>query len=116
MISLHERFTCGDCHLLANAINELTGWSVCTFLSSDEPETHAFVKMPDGRYLDIEGASSGWELLDRWRETEIREWGSFQDLCEASPEWSLIEWPNSPKIAMKTAKQLLWHGKTRIAS
>lgn len=51
-----ERFTCGDCHIFARAMNRCTGWELQTFYNGSEPDGHAFVVTPDGRRVDIEGA------------------------------------------------------------
>jgi hypothetical protein len=52
-----ERFTCGDCHVLAMAIHKKTGWPTYCFLGkwSMIPDVHAFVITPDGEALDNYG-------------------------------------------------------------
>lgn len=65
-----ERFTCGDCHFLARAIQKRTGWPIHAFVypdHSDEPYLHAFVVMRDGRVLDVQGACTIDELRVRWK-------------------------------------------------
>lgn len=108
MISLNERFTEGDCHVLARAIHEITGWPMATFASGKYPVTHAFVAMPDGRYLDIEGVSTREELLAHWKEKEITHWDTVGALRAASSIWvDNPTWPASERIAQKIAKRLV---------
>ena len=62
-------FTRGGCLVLADLISEATGWPVCSLTTEDEPDgpdIHAFVRTPDGKYLDIEGVHTEEEMLDRW--------------------------------------------------
>jgi hypothetical protein len=60
---LVERFTEGDCALLAVAVCDLLPGSK---IALDADEYHAFVRLPDGRYLDIEGARSHREIAAQW--------------------------------------------------
>lgn len=69
------RFTAGDCHILARAIQRRTGWPIYTFHSKLEamlrPTSgglHAFVVMPDGRALDVKGAQPLDAFCKAWRE------------------------------------------------
>lgn len=111
--SLLTRFTEGDCHILARAIHEATGWPMATFVSEDgEPDLHAFVKLPNGRFLDIEGISTEMDMYTRWMpcRRQIALWHSVEELFDAAPNWiEWIEWPSSPKIAPRAAHDLLWH-------
>jgi hypothetical protein len=68
-----ERFTCGDCHVLAMAIHKKTGWPTYCFLGkwSMIPDVHAFVITPDGEALDIDGKRPVEALLDEWNQEEI---------------------------------------------
>lgn len=62
-----EDFTAGGCSLLAEAIHEITGWELACFWDGFRPCGHAFVRTPDGRYLDITGVHTHREMLDsRW--------------------------------------------------
>lgn len=62
-----EAFTCGDCHILAAEIARVTGWPLCAFRDDEgEPEAHAFVRMPDGRLLDVEGAHEPDKFIKAW--------------------------------------------------
>lgn len=112
-ISLRTRFTEGDCHILARAIHEATGWPIATFSYDGGPDTHAFVQMPDGRYLDIEGTFTRKQMLDRWtiKPRVILHFDSVAALHAADEGWTeSIEWPSSRKIAERVARKLLWHG------
>lgn len=53
-------FTRGACWILAEEISRVTGWEIRVFYP---PYPHAFVRTPDGKYLDIEGLRSGGELM-----------------------------------------------------
>lgn len=70
-----KTFTTGDCYILAETISEQTGWPECAFATDWFPQgsVHAFVKCPDGKYLDIEGRHSRVELEDRWGYCDITE-------------------------------------------
>lgn len=62
-----ERFTLGDCHFLAHAIEKLTGWEMHCFVDGcDVPIDHAFVITPDGRALDVQGLHTLDDLCSRW--------------------------------------------------
>jgi hypothetical protein len=61
-----EDFTYGGCALLAEAIHEATGWTLACFWDGFRPCGHAFVQLPDGRYLDITGPHTHREMLDSW--------------------------------------------------
>ena len=79
---LYERFTLGDCDILANAISERTGWPVIYF--EGYRGGHAVVQLPDGRYLDVGGIQTRAELDEVWDfpdETEPWElWCDYRDL------------------------------------
>ena len=63
-----ERFTRGACFILAEVINDQTGWPICAFWNESEEEIdyHVFVQKPDGNYLDIRGSQTRQELLEWW--------------------------------------------------
>jgi hypothetical protein len=65
--SLLERFTEGDCHILAVRIHRLTGWPLATFADDGFPHTHCFVQCPDGEYLDVEGKRPEAAFRDAWK-------------------------------------------------
>lgn len=68
-----QRYTEGDCHILAREIHYLTDWSMVSF-GSGYPDTHAFVKLPpittsshpSRYYLDVNGVQSTSQMYDRW--------------------------------------------------
>ncbi len=117
MLSLRERFTEGDCHILALAIHKATGWGFATFAytcaGGEFPDLHAFVVMPDGRCLDIDGVCTQSELLVRWEcSGHIHVW-DLDTVTDEDPlcDWiSEVRWLSSPEIATKVARRLLWHG------
>lgn len=60
-----EDFTCGGCSLLAEAIHDaVPEYELACFIAGGHPCGHAFVKLPDGRYLDITGVHTHREMLD----------------------------------------------------
>lgn len=65
-----ERFTEGDCWLLAARIHRITGWPFYSFPYSFGgewvPDAHAFVVMPNGQALDIEGPCSIKNMAHRY--------------------------------------------------
>lgn len=65
------RFTEGDCHILAQAIHNLTGWPMYAFNWSNRPDLHCFVKIPSGNFLDIQGISTPKEMKERWQCSRI---------------------------------------------
>lgn len=59
-------FTRGGCLVLAEMISEQTGLPICSLNTDeypDEPDVHAFVRLPDGLYLDIEGKHTEDEMM-----------------------------------------------------
>jgi hypothetical protein len=113
----HTRFTEGDCHILARAIHDATGWPMATFTARDDrPTDHAFVQMPDGRYLDIEGVKSYrdmvkvWGFRDEARRRDVIGLWTWESLIAKFDVWEEISWPSSPQVARRTARKLLWHG------
>lgn len=64
-----ERFTYGDCHYLARAIQKRTGWPIHALTVKSypgEPCVHAFIWTPDGKCLDVNGLRSIRKVLDDW--------------------------------------------------
>lgn len=61
------RFTEGDCHILALTLNKLHGFKTCAFAGDDGgPVDHAFVELPDGRVLDVQGVTTPAVMCRRW--------------------------------------------------
>lgn len=68
------RFTCGDCHILARAIQRLTGWPIhCGISGRKHPDWHAFVLTPDGRAVDVRGVQTPAECLRGYQKRAHRE-------------------------------------------
>ena len=68
-----ERFTNGDCHILAAVLHRETGWQLGSFATHDYPDgpdVHAFVIHPSGCYLDVEGAHNPLEFVRGWQEEQ----------------------------------------------
>lgn len=64
-----QKYTAGRCADLALSINEATGWPIYLvgYYGDDEDVpgwTHAVVKTPDGRFLDVEGFHDEIDLVD----------------------------------------------------
>lgn len=70
-------FTEGGCMFLAHEISKLTGWTFCAYFGDfDEPgkpdfTEHAFVQMPDGRYLDVRGVQTAEQMADCFAADEL---------------------------------------------
>lgn len=89
-VSDHTRFTAGDCGILARAIHKRTGWPICTFTDYlGRPDRHAFVKRPDGVFLDVEGIADEVEMRLRWhaQELALQEFNSYKELTDKDPRW-----------------------------
>jgi hypothetical protein len=73
-----ERFTCGDCHILARALHLRTGWPIgVTMVDNVGSSGHAFVVRPDGLALDYDGLSDPDDLVDSY----------------AADDWTTMDWP-----------------------
>lgn len=60
-------FTSGQCHALALALHERTGWPL-RWLEDDEGDPlHCFVETPEGKALDIAGVHDRDEMLEGWQ-------------------------------------------------
>lgn len=110
--STYERFTEGDCHILARAIHLQTGWMIATFMDMRWPEKqwpdlHAFVQMPDGRFLDIEGIADEPTIRRRWRaDTPILLW-TWEEMSTIK-FWNVATWPRESYVrAAVEARALL---------
>ncbi len=56
-------FTEGQCHALALALNEQTGWTIVGVEDEELDIMHFCVRMPDGRLFDVAGAFEPEEYL-----------------------------------------------------
>lgn len=70
-------FSCGQCHALALAVHEQTGWPLEAFFEVAEwgPTLnidHVCVRMPDGRLLDARGAWSQEVICENFYLEELR--------------------------------------------
>lgn len=83
-----ERFTEGDCHILARAIHRATGWTFCTFDWKGLPDEHAFVRRPDGMLVDVEGVFTEPDYLAKWSHDRIMEWNDFDAFTAKHPTWA----------------------------
>lgn len=107
MITDRDRaiFTEGDCHLLAIELHKRGVGKLHSFACPDEGDTdlHAFVILPDGRILDVEGIYEGDEPYGRY-------WGrkcyciDRPQIIEAAPE-DFDRWGYEPVFA-ETAERL----------
>ena len=75
-------FTGGQCHALAMALAERTGWPVIAALDDDGDSNHFFVTTPDGRALDITGCHDMDEFCDEWGG-----WAEAADADEVEDAW-----------------------------
>lgn len=78
-----KAFTCGQCHALALAIVEATGWPFVAVNYAKWGAAHCGVRLPDGRILDVEGPHTESDWLKSWGSnlTEIA------DLSEVREKW-----------------------------
>lgn len=76
-----DRFTCGDCHILARALHLRTGWPIGVTTQNGEWDGHAFVVHPGGQGLDYDGLSDPFDLVDAY----------------AADDWITADWPSLRK-------------------
>ena len=103
------RFTEGDCHVLAQAINEITGWPICTFVTAwhGTATLHAFNKHPSGDFVDVEGRQSPMEFQRAWTtRLLIKEWDGLDEMKE-SGWWTQPRWDDSPGRAAALAPSII---------
>ncbi|WP_325705952.1 hypothetical protein [Amycolatopsis sp.] len=91
-------FTNGQCHALALALNEETGWpmvQVGVHGYGGIPR-HWMVETPNGDLLDIKGLSTYEDVADRWA----------GDIVSGEPEdaWALYENGNYRRPEVETAR------------
>lgn len=91
-------FTNGQCHALAMALHQATGWP----LYRVKPRgydccptcAHWMVGLPDGRLLDIMGVSSRDEVRMEWGravESNRTEWAEVQECCYLTADMEAAE-------------------------
>lgn len=63
-----ERFSCGDCWVLAAVIHFTMGYEMFALVEEDDPSVwhHMVVQTPDGSFLDVTGEKSGAVLEQEW--------------------------------------------------
>lgn len=82
----YDMFGRGGCWALAQAIHDLTGWPMRALDRTDGPGGHAFIEMPDGRFLDVHGAQNPDEYMWTRRERAIP--------LDSTEDWTLPTWFN----------------------
>lgn len=95
------RFTEGDCHYLARAINHITGWPIHCFTWDDgEPEGHAFIVMPNGKILDVEGVHTPEQFYKSWHATTHKEF-PFEIIraCFGTPDYGKYTYTRAKQVA-----------------
>lgn len=96
-----ERFTEGDCHILALEIKRI---DPSFMLAVTYPgEDHAFV-VKEGRALDIEGPRDITEFLDNWHSDDFM---YVNEIYFDSYGWVGEYFAGSCEIARKVAKELV---------
>lgn len=104
-----QRFTEGDCHVLARALHLRTGWPIMAFVDKhdDQPDLHAFVLMPDGRALDVQGAVSMQAFKRRWKRSEVAEfnWKTLRSAF-ASPAFGRYSYQRAGVVAERLLAHL----------
>ena len=98
-------FTCGQCHRLAEVLNDVTGWPICAFWDKEyyddrgDFSIHAFVQTPARKYLDITGLHTATEMKQEWGEYEIRKVTDFWPLEDWAPYMDDERIPRAWEIA-----------------
>jgi hypothetical protein len=95
----YELFTEGDCHHLALALHERTGWPLM-IVSGRSTVEHAFVMRPDGLALDINGLSSVSHILDCWS------WLDSPALSPVIARYFAVNWRVEPMFCVSTPERL----------
>lgn len=77
-------FTEGSCYQLAAAIREATGWPMYAFWNQRDQQfdDHAFVKTPNGKFLDVKGEHTRKEMHNDWTPNRIKKVPKCYDLSE----------------------------------
>ncbi|RSS87002.1 hypothetical protein EF903_17985 [Streptomyces sp. WAC05292] len=99
-----EAFTNGQCHALALALNEVTGWPTTALLTSDcsgldrmcaeDPDDdcpcrigHVVVTRPDGAHVDITGAHAPGQVPDFPGATAVPMTEAHWSAIRSTPTW-----------------------------
>lgn len=103
-----SRFTEGDCHYLARAVQRITGWPICTFGGESDPddpyryELHAFVQAPDGLVGDVTGWSTIKEMCATWGQSPVSSVIVDASWDALRQEWSWWNGDHSPNFGHHT--------------
>lgn len=99
-----ERFMYGDCHVLAQAIHDITGWPIHTFFEEDYPSIHAFVVTPKNTALDVNGEQKMSEFRSFWKKFTYgsTRHAKLENHTEELDQWGL----NFGTYSHRRAKQL----------
>ena len=85
-------FGAGQCHGLALALRDRTGWPLVAVDDDEERRIHICVQRPDGALVDINGARADEDFMDAWPGCSLHQIdeGAVADLVEhhgwAEPE------------------------------
>lgn len=105
-----ERYTNGDCHILAHEIHKITGWPFHCFIVDGYADLHAFVVTPSKRVLDVRGPCALKTFYEQWGHDQHR-------ACD--PEAVKREWggaqfgPHSSRRAERLAQHLVTRERER---
>jgi len=101
-----DRYTNGDCWVLALALSERLGWDIAVV----DHECHAFVVSADGtEALDIYGFQPTRQLLKRWNAKAYRRLESAltaRRLFHGDPELHWGIWGGSTRVQWKLADRV----------
>lgn len=76
--TIRDRYVNGECHGLALAIHRLTGWTAEGWVDQQEDVGHCYVRVPDGRLLDIDGLhDKGWPTFEHDENDDLNDWGDY---------------------------------------
>ena len=106
-----KRFTRGDCHYLARALHEATGWPMGAYADKRGYDGHAFVLVGDSHVLDVMGLQSIPDARAIWgkygEHCEIRtvEWANFaaDGWCDYGPEFGRYSLTRARVLAPRLA-------------
>ena len=94
-IEVQEAFTLGDCWLLAETIHKMTGYPIVTTQweePGDSNWSHAGIRLPDKRILDIIGIWSEEEWLHHWHQNDDTYNIPRETRVMFAKEWNLTDW------------------------
>lgn len=80
----HAAFSSGQCHALAVALHDQTGWPLRAIEDDDTDIVHVYVETPDGAALDIAG-------VHRNRDEYVSAWGSYDEPIDREQLLDLVD-------------------------